>query len=58
MTDEELTLLHIRQAVDGLPAAQRQAVYRAAQQLRDVVAASGDFGKLALALVGAEETAA
>ena len=23
MTDEELTLLHIRQAVDGLPAAQR-----------------------------------
>ena len=44
--------------IDGLEPGQRQAVYRIAQQLRDVINAGGDFGRVALALVGAEEAAA
>lgn len=58
MTHEQETLNEIRTVIDGLEPGQRQAVYRIAQQLRDVINAGGDFGRVALALVGAEEAAA
>ena len=57
MTQEQQTLNHVRAAIDALEAGQRQAIYRIAQQLRDVLAAGGDLARVALALVGAEEAA-
>lgn len=55
-TDEEdrITLTLIRGEIAGLPDADQLKVRAAAQQLRDVIEASGKHGFLAMALVGAE----
>ena len=57
MTDEQLDLQYIRNTIAELPPEQRRAVQIAERQLREVLAACGDIGLLALALLGAEEAA-
>ena len=57
MTDEQATLLAIRQVIAELPEDDRAGVCLAALKLREVVALHNDHGLLALALVGAEHAA-
>jgi hypothetical protein len=57
MTEEQQTLLIIRGHIVGLPEADRKGVELAAQKLREVVTTHNDHGRLALALVGAEQAA-
>lgn len=57
MTEEQHVLLIIRGAIAGLPEADRQGVDLAAAKLREVVLHHNDHGKMALALVGAEQAA-
>jgi hypothetical protein len=57
MNAEQQQLLLIRGAIYAMPEADRQGVELAAAKLREVVALHNDYGKLALALVGAEYVA-
>ncbi|MBS0414363.1 MAG: hypothetical protein JSR68_08320 [Proteobacteria bacterium] len=57
MTQEQITLLAVRQVVAQLTDADRKGVELAAAKLREVVATHNDHGRIALALVGAEEAA-
>lgn len=57
MTQEQITLLAVRQVVAQLAEADRKGVELAAAKLREVVATHNDHGRIALALVGAEEAA-
>lgn len=57
MTEERQTLLIIRGVIAELPAADRHGVELAAAKLREVTLLHNDHGKLALALVGAEQAA-
>lgn len=57
MTEERQTLLIIKGAIAELPDADRQGVELAAAKLREVVLLHNDHGKMALALVGAEQAA-
>lgn len=45
---------YIRGAIAALPEADRRGVQQAAQALRELLARTGDHGRLALALVGAQ----
>lgn len=54
MTDEQATLLAIRQVIAELPEDDRAGVRLATLKLRELVALHNDHGRLALALVGAE----
>ncbi|RMX18895.1 hypothetical protein EBQ34_00595 [Vandammella animalimorsus] len=54
MTDHE-TLTYIRGVIASLPQADQRGVQQAAQALRELLARTNDHGRLALALVGAEQ---
>ena len=57
MTEELQTLLIIRGAIASLSDADRKGVELAAAKLREVILLHNDHGKMALALVGAEQAA-
>lgn len=57
MTDEYATWVAVRLVIAELPEADRKGVELAAAKLREVIALHNDHGRLALALVGAEEAA-
>ncbi|MDP3887029.1 hypothetical protein [Hydrogenophaga sp.] len=57
MTEEQHILLIIRGTIAGLSEADRKGVELAAQKLREVVTTHNDHGRMALALVGAEQAA-
>ncbi|RRD68666.1 hypothetical protein EII19_00605 [Comamonadaceae bacterium OH2310_COT-174] len=54
MTDHE-NLTYIRGVIASLPQADQKGVQQAAQALRELLARTNDHGRLALALVGAEQ---
>ncbi|MDO4725235.1 MAG: hypothetical protein Q4A97_10815 [Comamonadaceae bacterium] len=54
MTDHE-NLTYIRGVIASLPQADQRGVQQAAQALRELLARTNDHGRLALALVGAEQ---
>lgn len=57
MTEEDQTLLIVRGHIAGLPVPDRKGIELAAAKLREVVLLHNDHGRLALALVGAEQAA-
>ena len=56
MTEEQVLLI-IRGTIAGLPEPDQKGIALAASMLREVVAHHNDHGKMALALVGAEQAA-
>lgn len=53
-TPEHLQLLLIKDHIASLPPAEQQVVNAAAETIRCIVRSNGDFGPLAVALVGSE----
>jgi hypothetical protein len=54
MTAEQYALMLIRGAIASAPDEEQNKIRTAAEQLRSLIAANGEPGKVALALVGAE----
>lgn len=57
MNQEQIVLLIIKDTVSKAPPDERAKIEAAAEKLRAVVAESGAWGSVALALVGAEMAA-
>lgn len=55
---QKAALMMMKGVISDLPEGDQETVKKCAQQLRDVIAQHGDYGSIALALVGLEFAAA
>jgi hypothetical protein len=58
MSQEAAVLLAVKGVIYDLPPVHQAKVKTCAEQIRQAIAKAGDYGPLALALVGAEAAAA